>query len=633
MIGPLSISNLPAIKFGGVWRVLGWIPETPESRSRFPKFKSSFFGNPVLDPSGWIEQDLSWYKAPILDQGMTSSCFPPGTRIRMKDGSEKHIENIKLLDQVLTAEGNIGTVTHLFVKKEEFSVVKLHLFGHRHLSMTEEHPVLTSRGYIEASKLTLDDWVAMPRYMPETNKFIQAREYISSSQRRTVGGRRTFHGLPGKKITTVVRHSVPDIIYLTKSVGRIFGLFLAEGNTTRHTVAWTFGYKEKDTLVAELVGLLEDEWGLECNVSVRGHSSIRVTIHGGEWAKLFEILFSTGAGNKRIHPDVISGPSDFIESIWKGWIDGDGYERRNTVQGTTISRELALAMYDIAQFLGMRPSIRRSEQKATHGIKYRHPKWEVIIGTVGNDTYRCKMDDKHVWRKVRGIVKEDYNGPVYNFEVDGDNSYVAEGIGVHNCTAHACTTGMETCWMQSGRELLEFNQYFLYALINGGRDAGSMISDALTALQQYGICLKGDMPLQLAFQNQIPQGAYNSASSHKLIRAYHCGTFEEICSAISLGFCCPLGIYVGDNFAQLDSEGVAPLPNGGGGGHAICGLGLKKSARYGWLIKIQNSWSSNFGLSGYCYLRKEHFNTMPPDAFAIQEVSSSTEDTIPVVVS
>jgi len=189
-----------------------------------------------------------------------------------------------------------------------------------------------------------------------------------------------------------------------------------------------------------------------------------------------------------------------------------------------------------------------------------------------------------------------------------------------SCVGHGTCSGMESCWLQSGKPLVRFNPYFVYGLINGGRDQGAMISDALLALQKHGICQKEALPAGAMFQNQFPPQAFENAKKYKLVQAYHCSTFEEICSAISLGFFCPLGIFVGDNFSQLDNEGVAPLPNRGGGGHCILGVGLKKSSRYGWIIKIQNSWGANWGMKGYGYLQKDHFRSMNPDAFAIQSI-------------
>lgn len=201
-----------------------------------------------------------------------------------------------------------------------------------------------------------------------------------------------------------------------------------------------------------------------------------------------------------------------------------------------------------------------------------------------------------------------------------------------SCVGHGTCSGMEMCYMQSGRSLVPFTPFFVYGLINGGRDQGAQISDALTALMKYGICPMGGIPAGVMFQNQFPQTAFTAAVRFKLVQAYHCQNYEAVCSAISLGCVCPLGLYVGNNFANLDNEGVAPLPAGGGGGHCVLGMGLKKSAKYGWIIKVQNSWGKNFGMNGHCYLQKNHFNMMNTDAFAIQSVIDDPQDNSPTNV-
>ncbi len=206
-----------------------------------------------------------------------------------------------------------------------------------------------------------------------------------------------------------------------------------------------------------------------------------------------------------------------------------------------------------------------------------------------------------------------------------------------SCAGHAACSGMESCWLQGGNPLLEFNPYFIYGMVNGGRDQGAYLSDVLLGLQKYGICQKDELPRGAMFQNQFPPQSFTNAKQYRLDKAFRCSTFDEICSAISLGFFCPLGIYVGDNFPQINQEGVAPLPAGGGGGHAILGVGLKKSSRYGWCIKIQNSWGRRFGLNGYCYIHRGHFQSMRPDAFAIQSLilppaDDTPEDEVPIAI-
>jgi len=207
-----------------------------------------------------------------------------------------------------------------------------------------------------------------------------------------------------------------------------------------------------------------------------------------------------------------------------------------------------------------------------------------------------------------------------------------------SCVGQGATAGMQLCWMQSGRSRQEFNPYFVYGFINNGRDAGAMISDALKSLMSNGTCLKNDLKPGMMFKHQFPQSAIQNAKRFRLMQAFKCNTFEDICSAITLGFVCPLGILVDHNFPNVDSQGVSPIPRGrGAGGHCILGVGLKKSHRYGWMIKTQNSWGGRFGINGHSYIHKGHFQFMHPDAFAIQSImddpaDNTPADEVPVVV-
>lgn len=206
-----------------------------------------------------------------------------------------------------------------------------------------------------------------------------------------------------------------------------------------------------------------------------------------------------------------------------------------------------------------------------------------------------------------------------------------------SCVAHATATGMEILYKQRQNVEKNFNPFFTYALINGGRDNGSYISDAMDAVMKYGICEVGAFPSdRVYYKNSLNKSAYENALRFKLDKAYKCTSFDQICQAINLGFVVNIGIYVGDNFVNVDSEGIAPLPRGGGGGHSMLACGIKHHAKYGWLVKVQNSWGSNFGNNGYCYLRKEAFNGRDLDCFAFQGVlddpkDTNTADDVPVV--
>lgn len=253
-----------------------------------------------------------------------------------------------------------------------------------------------------------------------------------------------------------------------------------------------------------------------------------------------------------------------------------------------------------------------------------------VLGCIPSDDNHDFEDfGSQVFGQAQFDLREIDLAPVYKNHIRNQGS-------TSSCVGQGCASGMELAWKQAGNPPQKFTPYFTYGLINNGRDAGAMISSGLMSLKQHGACQEGILPSGVMYQNQFTQEAFDNAKRFRLALAFKCRNYDEICQAINLGFCCPLGIMVGSNFSQVDSNGVAPLRTSGGGGHCMLGVGLKKHAQYGWLIKVQNSWGTNFGIEGYCYLRREHFSLMAPDAFAIQAVfddpqDTKTDDDVPVV--
>lgn len=423
-------------------------------------------------------------------------CFPAGTKIRMADGSQKNIEQIRLLDEVLTAEGNIGKVNQCHVRDCEEGLAVVKLWGYSHLKLTPEHPVMTKRGYVPAGELSIDDWVAIPRYKPQESRILQTASHIAGEVKAINGRNRSKVGqfVPSTGGTPWPGgyKKVPDFLELTPGLGRIFGLFLAEGHTAKQRrVHWTFNVTEMDTLVAELVRLLKSELGLTAAIRLmnKRKTAVVVSVWGKLWQRLFESLCGKWSHAKRIHPDLLCGPDDFLNGIFTGWMDGDGCEQKNKSIGTTVSHELALNLFDIANFLGLTPIVwQDASKKDKDGINHRRS-WKVATdrnpreGEDRGDMYekvmelrskglgsskisrivkvhrqviegwfrgsrpnKCVLEKDRLWRRVRSVQLEPYLGKVYNFGVSGDNSYVAEAIGVHNCQ-QKYLTGSALTWV------------------------------------------------------------------------------------------------------------------------------------------------------------------------------------------
>lgn len=109
--------------------------------------------------------------------------------------------------------------------------------------------------------------------------------------------------------------------------------------------------------------------------------------------------------------------------------------------------------------------------------------------------------------RVMGCIPSDNNHDFADFgsqlfgqaqhdlrEIDLTAAYlteIADQGSTSSCVGQGCDAGMELVWQQHGHKRMDFDAYFVYGLINNGRDAGAMISTGLMALKGKGACPKG----------------------------------------------------------------------------------------------------------------------------------------------
>lgn len=382
----------------------------------------------VVPPAG-TEKGLGlpwWWKS--HDQGEEGSCFPPGTLVRLADGSHKMIEDIQVLDEVVTAEGRRGRVLQTMARFHDEGLVRLLLRGHRHLRCTPEHPILTRRGYVAVSELRIGDEVALTRApRPALLDHLDTTTVLAKKE-RVIMSARTNVGVVATKPITIL-----ELIPLRRPFGELVGLFLAEGNAGGNKVVWTFGKHEVDTLVPHTVELIRETLRWEPALQTRPNGTTNVVVYGKAWARLFRRLFVFGPYDKSLGK-LSAGGEQFLRGVLDGWIKGDGYRRRKVVQGVTVGRTLAMDMHALATDLGLRPTIRRTE------VAGKRVRWDVEMAD--NRNPHSDQDEHAVWRRVVGLEEKPFAGFVHNLHVEGDESYVAEGIGVHNCVGFGCSAMM-----------------------------------------------------------------------------------------------------------------------------------------------------------------------------------------------
>lgn len=199
-----------------------------------------------------------------------------------------------------------------------------------------------------------------------------------------------------------------------------------------------------------------------------------------------------------------------------------------------------------------------------------------------------------------------------------------------SCTGHGTATAFTRAWLKAGHALRRFSPCYVYGQVNGGRDQGAYVADTATELTTKGICLESTVPEGMIYTRQFPSDADAEAARFKAGDVLACNTFDELGTAILLEYPVVFGIMVGQAFVmgQLDAEGVAPRGTEAGG-HCLAGHGLVMTRGSGWTVPTQNSWSTAWGMGGFCLLSEASFvdgQEAGLDAYAIRVVRDDPQD-------
>ncbi len=249
--------------------------------------------------------------------------------------------------------------------------------------------------------------------------------------------------------------SINNVIRVDTEFCRFIGYFLAEGSIMKDGISLTFSAKEKE-YIKDVELLIKKIFGIEINKKRIKGNSCEIIIFSKVLKKfLHKLLYKNGqkSPNKSLPHELILLPYNKIKQIFLGWWRGD--------KGYTSSRELANAMKIICLKLGIIPSIRidsaeahtkrgnhvfegriiEAKQDSLHfsNLSFHEESLDLLEDPVfrkfktKRNTRHGWVDTNHVYLPILKIQDEEFNGLVYNLEVEKDNSYCSEFACVHNC--------------------------------------------------------------------------------------------------------------------------------------------------------------------------------------------------------
>ena len=152
------------------------------------------------------------------------------------------------------------------------------------------------------------------------------------------------------------------------------------------------------------------------------------------------IDFCRDRGSCKKVPEALFGAKrEVVQSFLNAYVAGDGYRAPDAqVRISTISEELAWGVAWLVQKLGFLPQFYRYPSVPRRQLLGRWIKQSPWIYLVR--WYERPQRQRHVWEDednryvlIQKIENFEYEGFVYNLEIEEDNTYLANFAAVHNC--------------------------------------------------------------------------------------------------------------------------------------------------------------------------------------------------------
>lgn len=180
-----------------------------------------------------------------------------------------------------------------------------------------------------------------------------------------------------------------------------------------------------------------------------------------------------------------------------------------------------------------------------------------------------------------------------------DESWIGNQRDKGSCNGWAGAKALQRARVRRGLPRVNLSGAYLYSLINGGRDNGSMLDDGMAAIQSRGVATEETVPWDRIYPSQYDRAKADAeAVSNKGFECYAVRTREALFSALALGFDCVVAVHADNGFMQVDADQVSGGGNGPGN-HAVLCDGLYWSPRRNRVVGDGvNSWGVSFGARG-----------------------------------
>jgi hypothetical protein len=394
---------------------------------------------------------------------VSMGCFRTGTRILLADGSTKAVEHVQVGDEVFTHLGRKRFVTDVMVRDHE-RIFRLKASGHKEMWLTEEHPLWLARREdfdCRPSSTTINRGRKQVVCTPESRSTKKGCSGCTTEPRYKFDWVRADEAKEGDYLAAPVPQFATPKRVLSRAEARLAGYYLAEGHPlyskagNLRGIQFSTGLHEKQNH-AEIYELAASI-GLGENVTsydVPERNGRYISIWGApELAQTCLDLCGRDSSTKRLSEELLGQPSDVLLEFLGAYSHGDGGCYKGSLYFSTASEVLAGQLAIAAMRCGLIPSVNELVHKPSALVPVSTVEYQVWIGT--DTAWKVSTTSRHPVRQsekmhsrrffyesggatwlltpIEELEEHQTEEKVYNFSVEGHESYVAEGLAVHNC--------------------------------------------------------------------------------------------------------------------------------------------------------------------------------------------------------
>lgn len=353
-------------------------------------------------------------------------CFTEGTKI-LTDNGYKNIEDIDIGDKLLNAHGDrFNAVTRIAVHDED--VIDVRVYGALPFSVTPDHPFLSQQ---------------------RLNKWHRNVDYSNWGF--------TPIGDLNPKDTVAIPHS--PLLYenrMTYDDLWVLGYYVGDGYCTRGEYILC-GNDEKSAKIEMHADARRDK-------DYPSRTCAQYVLRKKDHAFLFDALSDCGIGaaNKRVPKQILFGTNEAKRAFLEGYFDADGFENKFNTVSSELATGIARLIFDLGYGCSINPQKRPPQGKifdkrlnAWRTFNQQEYIYNGSVNTCDDPSNRIfTVDDKYAHVPIKKKSEETHTDTVYTITTDGDHTYTANNIGVHNCDVFVDWCFVKAYGVEGAKKLL-----------------------------------------------------------------------------------------------------------------------------------------------------------------------------------